>query len=248
MTRIIAIAAQKGGAGKTTTAAAIAQGAVKKGRKTLLIDLDGQGSLTRIIGADGKRAGSYDLLLGVPAESLIQHIENQPDIIAGNRYLFGTDAELSGKNSNELLHRGLSSLTKYQLIILDTPPALGILLLNALTAAQDVIIPLQIDPFAIETLHLLSDTIQKVKERFNPELKISGVLLTRYSLRTVLARDLREAVTDQCKALAIPIFRTAIRDSVSVREAQTLQANLFDYAPKAKPTRDYFNLLDEMEI
>lgn len=246
--RVIAIAAQKGGAGKTTTAAAIAQGAIKRGHKALLVDLDGQGSLSRIVGADGTQAGSYDLLRGAQAVELVQHIEGQPDIIAGNRYLFGADAELAGKGSNTKLKAGLISLTGYDLIILDTPPALGAVLLNALTAAQEVIIPLQIDPFATETINLLSDTIVKVKERFNPELKISGVLLTRYSLRTVLARDLREAIAEKCKALGIPIFRATIRDGVAVKEAQTVRANLYDYAPKSKPAKDYETLLNEMEV
>lgn len=246
--RVIAIAAQKGGAGKTTTAAAIAQGAIKRGHKALLIDLDGQGSLTRIVGADSTQAGSYDLLRGAQAVELVQRIEGQPDIISGNRYLFGADAELAGRGSNTRLKAGLAGLNGYDLVILDTPPALGAVLLNALTAAQEVIIPLQIDPFATETINLLSDTIGKVKERFNPELTISGVLLTRYSLRTVLARDLREAIAEKCKALGIPIFQTTIRDGVAVKEAQTIRASLYDYAPKSKPAKDYEALLNEMEV
>lgn len=247
--RVIAIAAQKGGTGKTTSAAAIAQGAFKRGKATLLTDLDPQGSLTHIIGADGNAPGSYDIMQGQSAGELIQRRDDQPDIIPASLRLAGTDAELATRPGRDfLLQAGIKHLKGYDLIIIDTPPSLGTLLVNALTAATEVIIPLQADTFAVQGLYQLTDTIQQVKQYCNPGLQITGAVLTRYSPRTVLARDLREAIAAKCEALNIPLLRSIIREGVAIREAQTLQQNLFTYAPKSNPAKDYDSLLNELEV
>ena len=247
--RVIAVAAQKGGTGKTTSAAALAQGAIKWGKSALLIDLDPQGSLTHIIGADGNAPGSYDLMQGQSAGELIQHRDDQPDIIPASLRLAGTDAELATRPGRDfLLQAGIKPLKGYDLIIIDTPPSLGTLLVNALTAATEVIIPLQADTFAVQGLYQLTDTIQQVKQYCNPGLQITGAVLTRYSAHTVLARDLREAIAAKCEVLSVPLLRSIIREGVAIREAQTLQQNLFTYAPKSNPAKDYDSLLKELEV
>ena len=247
--RVIAVAAQKGGTGKTTSAAAIAQGAIKHGKSVLLIDLDPQGSLTHITGADGNTPGSYDLIKGRNAIELIQHYSDQPDIIPASLRLAGADAELAAKSGRDfLLQAGLKPLKEYDLAVIDTPPALGTLLVNALTAATEVIIPIQADTFAVQGLYQIADTIHQVQQYCNRDLKITGAIFTRYSLRTILARDLRKAIVTKCDALGVPLLHTVIREGVAIREAQTLQQNLFTYAPKSNPAKDYNSLLNELEV
>lgn len=247
--RIISVSSQKGGTGKTTTAAALAQGAAELGHKPLLIDLDAQGSLTCISRANGNAPGSYELIKGRDVAELIQHIDGMPDIIPASLQLAGADAELANRPGRDfLLKKALEPLKEYDLVIIDTAPALGTLLVNSLTAATEVIIPLQADTFAVQGLYQLTDTIAQVKQYCNPALQITGALLTRYSPRTVIARDLKEAIQGRCDALAVPLLNTSIRDGVAVREAQTLQQSLFQYAAKANPARDYMQLLQEIKI
>ena len=245
--RVICIASQKGGTGKTTTAAAIGQAAARQGQHVLVIDLDAQGSLTVITGARGAAPGSYDLMKGRDPADLIQHIPGQPDIIPGSLKLAGADAELAARPGRDfLLQRSLQPLKGYDLVLIDCPPTLGTLLVNGLTAATDVIIPLQADTFAVQNLFQIRDTITQVQQYCNPDLRITGALLTRYSPRTVLARDLRDAIAAQCTALDIPLLKTYIRDGVALKEAQTLKQNLFDYAPRSNPAKDYMQLYKEI--
>lgn len=245
--RVIAIANQKGGVAKTTTAAAIAQGASERGRKALAIDLDPQGSLTYIMGANGLAAGAYELMKGTPAAQVIQ--PGAPDIIAASLQLAGADAEFSGRvDRNFLLKAAIETLKGYDLVIVDTPPTLGTLLVNALTAATEVLIPTAADIFALQSLPQLADTIEQVRKYCNPALTIRGALLTRYSPRTVLARDLRETLEGKCETMGMPLLRTAIRDGVAVKESQTMQQSLNQYAPRSKPAEDYAALLNELEV
>jgi len=247
--RIISISSQKGGTGKTTTAAAIAQGAAELGHRPLLIDLDAQGSLTCISHASGNTAGSYELIKGQGVSELIQHVDGMPDIIPASLQLAGADAEFANRPGRDfLLKKALEPLRGYDLAIIDTAPALGTLLVNSLTAATEVIIPLNADTFALQGLYQLADTIQQVQQYCNPALQVTGALLTRYSPRTIISRDLKEAIQDRCNALAIPLLNTSIRDGVAIREAQTLQQSLFQYAPKSNPARDYMQLLQEIKI
>lgn len=247
--RIISVSNQKGGVAKTSTAAAIAQGAIRRGRKALCVDLDPQGSLTYICRADGAKKGSYDLLKGADAAQLIQHIPTMPDVIPAGLQLAGADSELANRPGRDfLLQAGLKPVKGYDLIVIDTPPTLGTLLVNSLTAATEVIIPLQADTFAVQSIYQLIETIRQVQKYCNPGLTIRGAFLTKYSPRTVLSRDLREAVAGKCAALGVPFLNAAIREGVAIKEAQTMRANLFAYAPRSNPAKDYESLLDELEV
>lgn len=249
--RTIAISSQKGGTGKTTTAAAIGAWCAGNGIKALAIDLDPQGSLTHILRGDGTALSSYELLKGAAAAQAIQHGgEGFPDLIPASLQLAGTDAEFSSRPGRDfLLKKALEPLqSQYGIAVIDTPPTLGTLLVNALAAATEVIIPVQVDTFALQSIYQLLETVQQVREYCNNGLQISGVLLTRFNGRAILTRDLKEDLEGKCAALGIPVFSASIREGIAVKEAQTMGESLFSYAPKSNPAQDYAGLMNELKI
>lgn len=245
--RIFSISSQKGGTAKTTTAAAMAAGAAMRGQKALVIDLDPQGSLTYIMGADGNAQGSYELLK--EGRAAVQAC-NGVDVIPASLNLAGIDVELSQKPGRDfILREALEPIKeKYSYIILDTAPQLGTLLINALTASTDVIIPVQADVFALQGIYQLLDTIAQVQRYTNKDLQIAGVLLTRYNTRTVISRDLTESIQEKCDSFNIPLLKTAIREGVAIKEAQLMRQSIYDYAADSNATKDYIKLLEELGI
>lgn len=237
---VITVASQKGGTGKTTTAAAVSCWAAEHGIKTVAVDLDPQASLTHIFGGDGNAPGAYELLTGTPAEQLAQTCDGFPDLISAGLQLAGAEMEFSSKPGRDFfLKRALEKAAgRWELAVVDTPPTLGTLLVNALTAAGKVIIPLQADTFAAQAVYQLMGTINQVREYCNHDLTVAGVLLTRYSSRTVLARELQEDLSEKCAGLKLQLL-PPISEGVAVRESQTMQQSLFTYAPKSKPAQDY---------
>lgn len=125
---------------------------------------------------------------------------------------------------------------------------LGTLLINSLTASNDVVIPVQADTFAMQSVFQLMDTISQVQQYCNQGLTVAGVLLTRYNGRTVLSRDHRENLADRCAEMGLELFAASISEGIAVKEAQTLQRSLFQYAPKSRPTLDYIELTRELKI
>lgn len=237
--QIITVAIQKGGTGKTTTAAAIAQAAAYKGRSCLAIDLDPQGNLSFALAADTSRPGSFDLLQGAAAADLIQHRPCM-DVIPAS---WNLSTVVSGKGSARRLQRAIEPLKgKYDLIIIDTPPTAGELQYNALQASTGLIIPLQADIFNLQSLYQITDTARQIQQT-NPALKILGFLLTQYDRRSTIARQMQETITAQAAAMGVP-YLGAIRAAVAVKEAAALQQSLFDYAPKSKPAADYLAVYD----
>ena len=245
MTKIIAIANQKGGVGKSTTAAAIAAGLHLAGYKVLTLDLDGQRNITQTMQADGGQYTTLDILTGrARAGQAIQQTADSGDIIAASPLLSGSDTELT---SPDALKRALTPLRGlYDYIILDTPPALGMLTINAFTAADSVIIPAGADAYSLQGIEDLYSTIQTVRSRSNPDLKIAGILLTRYSRRAILSRDLADIITDTAEALQTKVYKTRIREAIAVKEAQAVKQSIFTYAPKSNPAKDYKSLIDEI--
>ena len=248
--RIISVANQKGGTAKTSTAHALVTGAAYKRKRSLAIDFDPQGNLSFIMGADVNRAGAYELMKQkAQAERIIQHT-SQGDIIPASLNLAAADIEFSGKPGRDFfLQAALEPLQDaYDVAVIDTPPTLGTLLVNALTASDEVIIPMNADILSLQGLYQLAETIDQVKSFCNKGLKVTGILLTRYSGRTVLARDIKETIEAKCAELGIPLLNTVIRDGVAVREAQTTQESLFAYAPNSNPAKDYLQLFDEINL
>ena len=237
---IITVASQKGGTGKTTTAAAVSCWAVEHGQRAVVVDLDPQASLTHIFGGDGNAPGAYEFLKGTPAEQLVQTFDGLPDLISANLKLAGAESEFSTQPGRDFfLKESLAVVSdRWDLVVIDTPPTLGTLLVNALTASSKAIIPLQVDTFAAQAVYQLMGTVEQVRKYCNRSLTVSGVLPTRFSSRTVLARDHMDDLAEKCAALNLPLL-PPISEGVAVRESQTMQQSLFTYAPKSKPAQDY---------
>ena len=247
MARIISIINQKGGVGKSTTAEALLAGLTLKGYKTLAVDLDAQGNLTYATGANSQGATSLGVLTReVDAGDAIQHTPSG-DIIPSNKALAGADAFITDTGKEYRLREALESVaSEYDYIIIDTPPALSILTITALTASNSVIIPAQADIYSLQGIEQLAETIQPVKRYCNPTLSIEGILLTRYSKRSILGQEVAGLARQIAQRLNTKVFDTTIREAIAIKEAQISQQSLFSYAPKAPVTDDYRAFIEEV--
>lgn len=238
--QIITAALQKGGTGKTTTVAALAQAAAIRGKKVLAIDLDPQGNLSFALGAAA--GGSFDLLQGAEPKEVIQRTGQGIDVIAAS---WNLATITSGKGSARRLQAAIKPLRrKYNLIVIDTPATAGELQYNALQAATGLLLPLMADTYNIQSLYQITDTAQQIRKS-NPELKILGYILTMYDQRSTIARQMGQALEQAAQQLNIP-YLGAIRAAVAVKEAAALQKSLFEYAPKSKPATDYMAIYDKI--
>ena len=246
-TKIIAVINQKGGVGKSTTAEALTAGLILKGYSCLAIDLDAQGNLSYTFGARKEGATVLGVITGeVRARDAIQHLKNG-DIISASKALAGADAFINSTGKEYKLREALEELNGiYQYIIIDTPPALGILTVNALTACHSVIIPSQADIYSLQGIEQLAETIKPVRKYCNPSIYIEGILLTRYSSRSILSREVAEIAEKLAGNLATKVFKTTIREAVAIKEAQISQKSIFEYAPKSKVAEDYKAFLEEL--
>lgn len=241
--QIITVAVQKGGTGKTTTAAVIAQAAAFQGGRCLAIDLDPQGNLSQALAAEitPEAGNTYSLLMGLPPAQLIQTTGQGLDIIPA---CLDLAAISSGRGSARRLQKALEPIKdNYDLIIIDTPPTAGELLYNALQAATGLIIPLQADSYNIQSLYQIADVAEQFR-RSNPGLA-AGVLLTMYDGRTRHARQIRDVIKDQAAGLELP-YLGEIRRAIAIQEAATFRKSLFEYAPKCNPAADYLALYNKI--
>lgn len=247
MAKIISIINQKGGVGKSTTAEALLSGLTLKGYKALAVDLDAQGNLTYTTRATSLGATSLGVLTReVDAGDAVQHTPSG-DIIPANKALAGADAFITDTGKEYRLKEALESIAgEYDYIIIDTPPALSILTINALTASHSVIIPAQADIYSLQGIEQLAETIRPVKRYCNPSLFIEGILLTRYNKRSVLGQEVAGLARQIAQRLDTKVFNTTIREAIAVKEAQISQQSLYRYAPKAPVTEDYKAFIEEL--
>lgn len=233
----ISITLQKGGTGKTATAQALANTLGFKHKKVLLIDLDPQSNATYSSGVDEPKRTITDVLgAECSSDEALVHCKYY-DLLPADTYL--TNVEISDVEPT-LLKNVLKPLQdKFEYIILDTPPALGHLSFNALVASDYVVIPTEPRPFALQGLGRLHSTIESVRNSLNPDLKVLGILLIKYSNRTVLNRDIKTMIEDYAKQMNTIVFDTSIREGIAVAEAQTVREPLIDYAKNSKPNIDY---------
>ncbi len=248
-TRIIAIANQKGGVGKTTTAVNVAGEFARRGWQTLLVDCDPQGNATTSLGVrkDTLQATTYDLLMQQQPVSqvIIPSGRARYALVPADQDLAGAEVGLTNLEQREhRLRVALDSLRgQYDRIVIDCPPSLGLLTLNALCAADNVLIPLQCEYLALEGLAQLKGTLDRVREGLNPSLRILGVVMTMYDGRTNLAQQVVDEVQRHFPRL---VCRTLIPRSVRLSEAPSYGRLIAEYDPQGRSAQAYAALTDEL--
>lgn len=245
--KVIAVANRKGGVGKTTTAHMITAGLSMYGYRALAIDLDAQRNLTGIMRASGKKGSVFGVLTqDTKIEAVIEHTPDG-DIVPASKALSGADAVLSETGKEYRLREALEPLKdRYDYIVIDCPPALGILTVNALTAADSVLIPVQADIFSVQGVQDLWETVEAVRKYCNKDLKIEGILLTRYNGRTIISREVKTLMGELAGRIGTKLFDTTIREASAVKEAQIKRINVFSYSPAGGVTGDYRSFLTEL--
>jgi chromosome partitioning protein len=244
MGKVISISNHKGGVGKTTSTINIGAGLNKLGKKVLLIDLDPQANLSQSLGLINQDKNIYGALKGEYQLMPIVVLKGL-DIIPSTLDLSGAEIELSSEAAREYILKELIEevRSKYDFIIIDSPPSLGLLTINAFTAADEIIIPLQAQFLAMQGLAKLGEVVDKIKKRLNKSLKISGVFITQYDSRKVLNRDVNETINEHFKS---EVFKTKIRDNIALAEAPAQGLDIFRYNAKSNGAEDYLALAKEI--
>ena len=239
---IVAVANQKGGVGKTTTAQALAAGLAERKYRVLGIDLDPQGNFSTACGAENYNVLTvYEVMKrGAGIREAIQHMKGGYDVVPANIMLAGAEQELSQTGKEHRLKEAVSTVAgDYDFVVIDTPPSLGVLTVNAFTCATDILIP------TTAGISQLSETVSSVQKYCNPAVKIRGILFTRFNPRANISRQIKELTEQLSEYISAPIYQTYIRAGVVVEEAQANKADLFDYAGKSTVAEDYRAFIGE---
>jgi chromosome partitioning protein len=242
--KVITLSNHKGGVGKTTSAINIGAGLNKLGKKVLLIDLDPQANLSQSLGLPDQERNIYGAIRGEYSLEPVRILKGL-ELIPSTIDLSGAEVELPGEAEREYILRNLIEPIRgaYDYILIDNPPSLGLLTINALTASEEVFIPLQAQYLALQGLSKLLEVIDKIKQRLNPELRVGGVFITQYDRRKVLNRDVVATIQTHFKER---VFTTRIRDNIALAEAPIQGVDIFRYQPKSYGAEDYLSLCKEI--
>lgn len=245
--KTITVVNRRGGAGKTATAHAIGAGLAHKGYKVLFVDLDSQVNLTYDLAGDQNKPGAWEMLTeGTPDKTVVQHL-GAWDLIPASPVLATADAVITATGKEYRLKEALEPLSSlYDVCIIDTPPALNILTVNALTAASGALIPAQAEIHSLQGIGLLYETIDKVRKYCNKDLELYGIVLTRYTDRAIISKDMRVNLEETARQLGTKVFENPIRECVALKEAQASQQDIFSYAPKSNAAKDYGELVKDI--
>lgn len=247
MTKIIAMSSHKGGVGKTATSCSLAAALQLKGKRVLVIDLDGQANLTESLGLSIEEEETiYGAMCGKHPLPMVE-LSNDITIVPSCLDLSAAESELISEPGRELILKGLIAkalaIKPFDYVLIDCPPSLGLLTLNALTAADYVIIPVQAQFLAMRGMAKIMNIISIVKERLNPTLQIGGIVITQYNSRKTLNKSVAELIRD---SFCDKVFKTIIRDNVALAECPIHGQTIFEYNPKSNGANDYMSLAEEV--
>lgn len=248
--QVISVANIKGGVGKTSVSATLAAGLSEKGYKVLLIDTDPQSNLTMCFlhGKSDELPSLYHVYCerrSIDEVKII--IKNGLDLVPGDFSLCNADLQFLRAGRLKMLQKAIKNLNgKYDFLLIDTPPNMGILSLNAFMVSDYVIVPMAADSFSLKGVRLLKETLDDVSEETEKKLVVAGILLTRYNCRTNVSKLLEKSINSAAELLDTTVFKSRIRQAVVVQECQLAKTDLFSYAPNALVTEDYKGFIDEL--
>ena len=248
MSAIIAITNQKGGVGKTTTACSLMDGLHQRGARVLGVDLDPQGSLGFCLGLDIENCATiYDVLKGSRPIREVITPSDCGDVLPSNILLSAAELEFNRPGREFLLKNCLSEVEDdYDYIIIDTPPALNVLTVNAYVAADGLVVPMAPEILSLLGVSQIRETIDTVRRCYNSRLRVLGILLNKFNQRFTLNREVLDMAEQIAAQLDTRVFQTKVRSSVSVAEAPAHGESVLTYAPSSKPAEDFRALLDEV--
>ena len=244
MGKVITISNHKGGVGKTTSTVNLGAALNQQKKRVLLIDLDPQANLSQSLGILEPEKTIYGSIRGAYPLTPVEVVKGL-DVVPSTLDLSGAEIELSGEAGREYILKELIDALreKYDYILIDSPPSLGLLTLNAFTASDEVILPLQAQFLAMQGLSKLLEVIEKIQKRLNKNLKIGGVFITQFDGRKVLNRNVFETINEHFNGA---VFNTKIRDNIALAEAPAVGQDIFRYSPKSNGAEDYMALSKEI--
>ena len=247
--KIVSISNIKGGVGKTTTAAVLAAGLAEKGYRVLLIDSDPQTNLTMCFLQEqtDELSSLYDIYGdGESIDDVKVPVRDNLDLIIGDFELCNADIQFTKAGRLKMLKKAIKSIDgEYDFVIIDTPPNLGVLSLNAFIASDYMVVPMSVDSFSLKGVRLLKETLDDVADETEKELPVAGILLTKYNSRTNVSKLLEKSLNSAAGLLGTKVFGNRIRQAVVVQESQIVKEDLFSYSPDAKVAEDYKGFIDE---